>query len=529
MSPYRPDSPLLRVLMRPLTAKDGALASDVLGRSGINTLVCASMAQVVEELARGAGALLLSEEALAEPAAPDLLRALTAQPPWSDLSVLVLARPGADSGSVSAAMDLSANVTVIERPIRVAALVSALRSALRGRRRQYELRDLFDGLREADQRKNEFLATLAHELRNPLAPLRTVLDVLDSDKAAQVDTASMHALMSRQVDHMVRLVDDLMDVSRVTRAKIELRREHVAIDQVIRAAVELSRPAIDAAGHQLELEIADATMRVWGDAVRLAQVFSNLLNNAARYTPPGGSIRVHAERIARDAVVSVEDTGIGIPASMLDSVFDMFVQVSDTARAGGGGLGIGLTLVKSLVGLHGGTVKASSEGIGRGTRITVALPLAAQPVAGPHEAAVPDSAANLPEPILVVDDNRDAADALAMLLGLLGARVAVAYGGVDALQKAEELQPAVAILDIGMPGMDGCELARRLREDPRHAGLALVALTGWGQEAERGRVAAAGFDRHVVKPVDLTQLTGVLQQLRTRTPADAPRERIAPA
>ena len=506
--------PQLRVLMRTATVKDATMASTVLAQSGIQTRVCNGLSELLDEIGHGAGALLVSEEMLAGSGAAELAAAVADQPPWSDLPVLILARQGADSRAITTAMEGMANVTVLERPIRVASLVSALRSALRARRRQYELRRILEDLNEADRRKTEFLATLAHELRNPMAPLSTALAILKRKPLTPETAQPYYELMGRQLDHMVRLVSDLMEVSRITRGKIELQLDDLALDQVIRGAVELSRPLMDAGRHTLEVHIADEALAVKGDNVRLTQVFANLLNNAAKYTPEGGRIDVFVEQDGLGhAVVRVKDSGAGIPAAMLEAIFDMFVQVSGTARAAQGGLGIGLTLVKSLVELHGGTVGAASEGANRGSEFTVSLPLLDHGVRAGAMAGPPEDTMAAQHRILVVDDNRDAAESLAALLGLLGAQAAVAFSGTEALAKAEHFQPSVAILDIGMPGMDGCELARRLRAHPQLHGIGLIALTGWGQPDDRLRIARAGFDHHLLKPVDVNELAVALHRL----------------
>ncbi|WP_301505854.1 hybrid sensor histidine kinase/response regulator [Variovorax sp. CAN15] len=503
--------------MRTATAKDAVMAAAVLLHAGIEAQVCADLPELLREIGNGAGALLVSEEMLAGNGAAELAAAVAAQPPWSDLPVLILARQGADSRAVTTAMEGMANVTVLERPIRVASLVSALRSALRARRRQYELRRILEDLNEADRRKTEFLATLAHELRNPMAPLSTALAILKRKPLTSEAARSYYDIMGRQLDHMVRLVSDLMEVSRITRGKIELQLDDLALEQVIRGAVELSRPLMDAGRHTLEVHVADASLSVRGDSVRLTQVFANLLNNAAKYTPEGGRIDVFVENDGRGhAVVRVKDTGAGIPAAMLDAIFDMFVQVSGTARAAQGGLGIGLTLVKSMVELHGGTVGASSEGTNRGSEFTVSLPLLDHKARADSKAGAPEAAMAVQHRILVVYDNRDAAESLAALLGLLGAQATVAFSGPDALGKAEHFQPSVAILDIGMPGMDGCELARRLRMHPQLHAIGLIALTGWGQPDDRLRIARAGFDHHLLKPVEVEELAMALQKLDQR-------------
>lgn len=504
-----------RLLLRLATPKDAEMTSAVLARAGIAALACGDLAELVVELERGAGALMLAEEALAEAGSARLGEWLASQPPWSDISVILVARHGADSRTVAQVMESLPNVTVIERPVRVASLVSTVRSTVRARLRQYEVRDLLEGLQAADRRKTEFLATLAHELRNPLAPIRTALALLQDHRRDAQSAARQLDLMRRQVDHMVRLVDDLMEMSRITRGKVRLQRVPVPLDMVIDDAVELSRPLVEAAGHVLVVERSGEPLVVDGDSVRLTQVFSNLLNNAAKYTPGGGRLRLSAAREGRDAVVRVADSGAGIAPEMLDSIFDMFVQVSGTDRAAQGGLGIGLTLVKSLVELHGGRVEAASAGLERGATFTVRLPLAATPA---HVALVqpvaqqPDVAAAESGSVLVVDDNHDAADSLGELLGAMGLGVQVAYSGEQALQAAAGRHFDVAVLDIGMPGMDGCELARRLRERPGLQDLRLIALTGWGQDSDRARFASAGFDHHLLKPVDPDALLDLVQQ-----------------
>jgi signal transduction histidine kinase/CheY-like chemotaxis protein len=503
-----------RILLRAATSRDALMASAVLERASFDPHVCADMAELMREMARGAGAVMLAEEIITGTAMAELKVALASQGPWSDLPVLVLARQGADSRAITHVMDEFANVTVIERPMRVASLVSAVRTALRSRRRQYELRSLLDNLRDADQRKTEFLATLAHELRNPLAPLSTALSLLARKKPSPEESEKYYELMRRQVDHMVRLVNDLMEVSRITRGKIELQMGSVLLDAVIEDAIELSRPLVERAGHTLSVELAGEPLVVRGDAVRLTQVFSNLLNNAAKYTPPGGKVQVSARQEDRFAVIEVRDTGTGLSPDMLKSIFDMFVQVSGTAKAAQGGLGIGLTLVKSLVELHGGSVEAASEGLGHGATFTVRLPLAkSTPTASSRRTLSQDGwAPSIEGVVLVVDDNRDAADSLAELLESMGAVTLVAYSGEEALQLAAANEIDIAVLDIGMPGMDGCDLARHLRAEPGGERITLIALTGWGQQGYKERIAGAGFDHHLLKPLNLSAFMALLKR-----------------
>jgi PAS domain S-box-containing protein len=633
------------VLVLAPTGRDAALIESILAKAGIAAEICADVVGLCRELASGAGAVLLAEEAIADPARARLVELIEHQPTWSDLPLLVLTYQGADSPTALRAAEDLGNVTLLERPIRVAALISGVRSALRARQRQYQIRSsmaeaqqaaqtravlaaivessndamvsktldgiitswnpgaerLFEysaeevigrsimlivpperqdeerrilaqlrrglriqdfetervtksgrridisvsvsplrdetgrivgaskvarditarkradaALKEADRRKDEFLATLAHELRNPLAPIRSSLQTLAMAKSGNALAPAL-AIMNRQVDHMVRLIDDLLEVSRITRGKIELRRERVPLGQVIASAVETSRPLIDAAGHELFVEGPGGEVMLDADPVRLSQVFANLLNNAAKYTERAGEIRLTIRADGPDAVITVRDTGIGIAREMLPHVFDMFVQVGRADRVSQEGLGIGLSLVRSLVEMHGGTVAANSAGVGRGSEFVVRLPVAAE-----ERAPEPGSPRRRREQerwtgfsVLVVDDNRDAADSLGGLLETLGAEVRIAYDGASALELLASAAPDVALLDIGMPGMDGYDLAHRIRSEPQYRDVALIAVTGWGNEQDLRRAKEAGFDHHVGKPASVAELRSLVCALRS--------------
>src|SRR5262245_49944187 len=341
-----------RVLVLAPTGKDAALTQSVLQRAGVVCHCCSDLAHVSQELQAGAGAVLMAEEAVIPGGYGCVVEWLRHQPPWSDLPILVLARPGADSAAVAQSMDLLGNVTVLERPTRVAALVSAVRTALRARQRQYQTRDYLaerkraeEALRDADRRKDEFLAVLAHELRNPLSPIRSSLDILQLSAPGDAAVTRVRDMMERQVNHMVRLVDDLMEVSRITSGKITLRKEPVEVAAILYNAMETSRPLIEAAGHKLALTIPPEPLIVEGDSVRLTQVVANLLNNAAKYGRTGGQIWLTVRRDGDTVAISVRDTGIGIPPGMLSRVFDLFAQVDGDAGRSQGGMGIGLTLV----------------------------------------------------------------------------------------------------------------------------------------------------------------------------------------
>jgi PAS domain S-box-containing protein len=636
-----------RLLILAPTGRDAPLTQQVLSDAGIRCAVCPDLPGLARELESGAGGLLLSEEALRSEAHLYFLgERLAHQPPWSDLPILLLAHHGADSAAVRQAVRALGNVTLLERPVRVASLVTAAQTALRARMRQYNAREhlleidhtaralsdsesrlkaLFanaavgiaevnaegrftlvndalcrllgekrenllaanmesvthaddraevgtslrrlmrgeqgafagerrfvrrDGetiwvklsvslvredssqprgvavvedvterknaeedLREADRRKDEFLATLAHELRNPLAPIRNSLHIFRMAGIQDPTVERVTGMMERQVQHMVRMVDDLLEVSRISRGKIELRRERVELASVLRNAVDTSLPLFEAAKHKLSVQIPDAPLLLNADPVRLAQVFANLLNNAAKYTPEGGEISVKVSVDGGVATISVKDNGEGIPPAMLQRVFNMFTQVETGVRAQGG-LGIGLTLARTLVQLHGGSIEASSGGKGLGCEFVVRLPLAAEMPFAAHAdepaAARTGETARLRR-VLVVDDNRDAADSLGMLLQFLGAEVKVVHDGRSALEAMKTFQPAVVLLDLGMPEMNGLEVARRMREDPQARQATLVALTGWGQREDRRRTHEAGFDYHLVKPADLGTLQSILR------------------
>jgi PAS domain S-box-containing protein len=376
---------------------------------------------------------------------------------------------------------------------------------------------LYDALREQDRRKDEFLATLAHELRNPLAPIRNALQILKMPRVDAATAERSRDMMERQVHHLVRMVDDLLDVSRVMRGKIDLRRERVELATVVARAVETVQPLVDAQGHELTVRLPPESLPLDADPVRLAQVIGNLLTNAAKYTEPGGRIWLIGGSDGDTAVLRVRDNGMGITPLMLPRIFELFVQADHAAAAAQGGLGIGLTLVKNLVEMHNGTVEARSEGRGRGSEFVVRLPLAARET---DEAPSANAGVQAPAPassglrLLVVDDNHDAADSLVMLLRLKGHEVRVAYSGMAVLEMTKTYTPDVVFLDIGMPRMDGYEVARRLRQTPGLEKTVLAALTGWGQQEDRRRTAEAGFDHHLVKPPEPAAVDGFLAGLK---------------
>jgi PAS domain S-box-containing protein len=364
-------------------------------------------------------------------------------------------------------------------------------------------------LRAIDQRKDEFLATLAHELRNPLAPIRQAALISSTSSATDEQKRWSQQVINRQVRHMSSLLDDLLDISRISRGTPELRAQLTTLSSIVDSAIETARPLIDEKKHRLLVEMPAEPVEFAADPLRLSQVLSNLLTNAAKYTDPNGTIRVRAFADAQNVTISVADTGVGLSKDMLTAVFAMFSQVKSTQDRSEGGLGIGLALARALVQLHGGTIEADSAGIGHGSEFTVRIPR--RTAAAPAPAAPPVHIVPARRRVLIADDNRDAADSLAMLLEMEGHDVTVVHDGQQALASIEKLEPDVALLDIGMPEVDGYEVARRVRQRPSGRKLTLIAVTGWGQEADRVRAIEAGFNMHFTKPVEPERLIDLLR------------------
>jgi PAS domain S-box-containing protein len=371
-----------------------------------------------------------------------------------------------------------------------------------------------EALKEADRRKDEFLATLAHELRNPLAPVRNAARVLLTTVSQDRPERRAAEIIERQVQHMARLLEDLLDVSRVARNRLELRKEWIDLNQVLHTAIEASRPLIEAGRHELSVELSQDPLFVNGDSIRLTQVFSNLLNNAAKYTDAGGRIELRSEPADGTAIVRVRDNGIGITPAQNLRLFEMFAQATPALKRAQGGLGIGLALARGIVELHDGRIEAQSAGEGQGSEFIVSLPRLATSLVAPTAAARP-FAPTFARRVLIVDDSRDNADALLMLVSAMGHTCQAVYGGSEALTRVASDPPEVLILDLGMPDLDGFEVCRRLRSSPAGGSLFIIAVTGWGQAADRVRARAAGFDAHLVKPVDAHELERLLRHAPT--------------
>jgi signal transduction histidine kinase/ActR/RegA family two-component response regulator len=460
----------------------------------------------LRELRHGAAAIVIAEERLTGEFAPALIALLSEQPPWSDLPAIILSG-STDRGDRLQTYSPFGNVSVLAYPVTLVALVSAAEAAIRARRRQYQVRDLLKDKEMVARQKDEFLAMLAHELRNPLAPVRTTLQVLSFRHPDDRDTQNAVQVAERSVRHLAHLIDDLLDASRVTLGRFKLKAELVDAADALRFAAVALRPSFQEKGVELHLDLPGAVLPVIGDPTRLEQALTNVLDNAAKYTPAGGAVRVRAETSDGEVLLSVEDNGDGIDPADLPYVFDLFSQRSRPLDRTGGGLGVGLTIVKGLVELHGGRVAISSPGIGRGTTVEIRLPLC-------PEATLPrPTATEHPKidrlKVLVVDDNRDGADSLATFLTLVGCETRTAYDGREAIDAFREFHPEAVLLDIGLPGLNGYEVAEHIRTATGD-GVMLVAVTGYGRDEDRARGAVVGFDHHLVKPVDLESVGRLL-------------------
>ena len=517
-----------RILIVAPVGRGAGVMMAFMARSGLDAVAFDTADALAAAIASGVGAIVITEEVLIPTVPVALTDALRAQPAWSDVPVIVLTsadRVEEPSAVALKAFDRLGNITLLERPVRVMTLLSTLRSALRARRRQYEVRDyvtersrLENALREraealeaAGRAKDEFLAMLGHELRNPLGAIMVAAKILQHPDERARETIQPREVITRQAQHLARLVDDLLDVSRVTLGKVELHTKPVDVSDAVRRCMA----ALSTGMQMEEYEIVIETHPVWveADETRLDQIVGNLVSNALKYTPAGGRVRVTVAPDGDSAVIGVEDTGIGVEPTLLPRIFDLFVQGDERLERSRGGLGIGLTLVRRLVELHGGTVAAISPGTGRGTTFIVRLPR----IAAPTDALAPPSTDGDQRgglQVLVVEDNDDAREMMRHLLLLAGHTVREASDGAMGLTMALDAPPDVAIIDVGLPELDGFEVARRLRADPRGRGVILIALTGYGQHETRARALEAGFDAFLVKPLAADELERILTAAR---------------
>jgi signal transduction histidine kinase/ActR/RegA family two-component response regulator len=506
------------VLVLAPTGRDGPLACNVLhDRAGLTTLTCPDVVDLCRQIGRGAGAVIVAEEAIDVWSARRLIDTLASQLPWSDLPVIILASSQEEmsngvNGVPLAVLRQRGNVTVLDRPLRIVTLVTTVQAALRARRRQYEVRDLLAETRNAVRQRDQFLAMLGHELRNPLATISNAMSVLDA--ASPPDGLlenEQRDIIRRQTDHLARLVDDLLDVSRITSGKIALQRRPTDLCELAHRAAK----AIDGAARKQRHEVIVLThcdpVYIDADPVRMEQVVNNLLTNAIKYTPAGGQITVTVHPEDGHASLHVRDNGMGITPELLPRVFELFTQAECALDRSQGGLGIGLTLVRALVEMHDGHVTVTSDGPGRGSEFVITFPcVEAPPLAARLPKPVqPTAADGKGRRILVIEDQADARRALQRLLQIWGHHVDVAEDGVRGVDAAMSAPPEIALVDVGLPGLDGYEVARRIRTAMGKS-IRLIALTGYGQPEDRERAFDAGFDMHLVKPVDRDQLAAAL-------------------
>ena len=503
----------MQVLLVTPNAADSELAAGFLEGRG-TVVTCSTLEQAAPLVGPGAGCVVIVEDALVEADIDLFLEAVHAQPAWSDLPLLLIAsRDTSLSGLLENVFPESGNVTLLQRPLHPLSLVSSVNMALRARSRQYQVRDLLEQRTRAVAQRDEFLAMLAHELRNPLAPIRNAVYLMKDITVPDPMFARYRGMIEKQTTHITRLVDDLLDVSRLELGKVELRPERIDLNQSASAAAEACLPMTTAQRHDVTVRLANEPLTILADPVRIEQVLGNLIVNAAKFTGAGGTISVEATREGAFGLVAVTDSGRGIAPEALVSVFDLFVQEDSSLARTQGGLGIGLTLVKRLVELHGGTVRASSPGIGKGSRFEVRLPLVPT-LATDARTKSEKTAAQRRRRVLIVEDSSDIRESVGMLLSQWNHEVAYAADGAEGVALAHTMQPDVALIDIGLPGVDGYDVARQIRQGPlpwAHR-VRLLAMTGYGQANDRDRALESGFDDHLLKPVE----PRVLEQLLLR-------------
>jgi len=485
--------------------------SRILRLAGYDVIEAANGSAAERLIAERSPDMVLLDVKLPDMSGRDLCARVKANPGTAQIVVIQTSASHIDTKNRVASLDAGAD-GYLTTPIEPEELVAHVRALLRMRKAENERQKALDALREADRRKDEFLAMLAHELRNPLAPIRNAVEILRLSEDRDTRERARE-LVGRQVRHLSRLVDDLLEVSRITQRKVVLRRSTVALSDVIESACEVARAAYAAEGHAFEVRLPPGETWLHVDAVRLSQVVGNLLHNAGKFTPRGGRIVLEALRDEEGLQIVIRDNGVGIAPEMLPSVFELFSQADRSLERSQGGLGIGLSLARGLVEMHGGVVVAESAGIGKGSTFTVRLPasvIVRAPDPAEREAPRRPLAAGGARRILVVEDNVDSAESLMLLLRSFGHDVSVVNDGREAVGAAMRMRPDVILLDIGLPGMDGFHVAKALRELPETSAARLIAVSGYGQEKDRERSRAAGFDQHLVKPVDPTKLTAAI-------------------
>lgn len=505
-----------RVLIAAPLGRDAELMCTHLEGAGVPCYVCADIEEVCRELHRGAGALLLTEEALAPQSASRLALALDQQPAWSDVPIMILS--GAPSGETHnrslVRLGHSTNVTFIDRPVRIKSLVSAAQTALRARERQYEIAELLRKLEDRVHERDRFLAILGHELRNPLGAILLATQMRDGDGRLDGEHAD---LIERQSRHLTRLVNDLLDLSRVVSGKIVLKREVIDLADALRQALEMVNDAATRQKVSVALHTTDEPLPVYADPLRAAQIIANVIGNAIKYTPEGGHVVVAVERNDDKACVRVTDDGVGIAPERIDTIFELFAQAENAIGRAQGGMGIGLALVRNLLELHGGTIAAKSDGVGKGSEFVISFPLEKTAPAPPPRivATTVSRDGQQRRRIVVVEDNQDVRDLLRLKLKRLGHDVDAVGDGLAGVETIVASKPDLALVDIGLPGIDGYEVAARVRESIG-TGVVLVAVSGFGQPDDKRKAFDAGFDDHITKPADVHDIETLLSRLPPR-------------
>ncbi len=509
-----------RVLIVAPIGRDAELMCTHLEAAGLTCEAFDSVDAICTSLKEGAGALLLTEEALLPDVTPRLAQTLDGQPPWSDVPIIILAgepfdRPTRTFGDLGR----RTNVTLVDRPVRIKSLVSATQSALRARERQYQIRDLMETLEDRVHERDRFLAILGHELRNPLGAILLASQMKDEDGKLDGDHAE---LIERQSRHLTRIVNDLLDLSRLVSGKIVLKRQVIDLADAVQQAMETVRAASTRHKVSLEIKPASTPLPVDVDPVRTDQIITNVLTNAIKYTPEGGHVVVTMERDGDEAVVRVTDDGVGIAPDRIGTIFELFAQAENAIGRAQGGMGIGLALVRNLLHLHGGSITANSDGIGKGSEFAVRFPIAAprQDVAEPERRPVQRASGDgQPRRIVIVEDNADVRELLRLKLRRLGHSVDAVADGHSGVTAIVDGKPDLALVDIGLPGLDGYEVAMQVRQS-LGPGVVLVAVSGFGQPEDKRKALEAGFDEHITKPADVTDIENLLARLPPRLARD---------
>lgn len=499
-----------RILILAPHGRDAAVAAQILAKADLQCEIATSMDELCDAIAAGAGAVIVATEALPPRAAQRLAAVLERQPSWSELPLLIFALPGPDKVLPSFGPLDGRHFTMLDRPIGVKALISAVRTALRWRRRQYEVRGLMVALEHRIHERDKFLAILGHELRNPLGAILLASQM--RDPADQRLDGEHAAVIERQSRHLTRLVDDLLDLSRVTAGKIVLQRQVLDLCDIVDQTLESLREIAPRRAVHVTWQRAECPVFVHGDPVRLEQIVSNVVSNALKYTPDGGSVTIVVERDEQEAMLRVRDTGVGIAPDRIGRIFELFTQAENAIGRAQGGMGIGLSLVRSLVELHGGTVEASSDGFGKGSEFVVRLQVVEEPPGGTARAAVHRPATLSTRRVVVIEDNSDIRSLLQLKLRRLGHDVEAVGDGERGIERIEHLSPHLAIVDIGLPGVDGYEVAQRVRQSLGNR-IFLVALSGFGMPEDKKRALDAGFDEHITKPADFNDLEELLARV----------------